>query len=75
MFNGLTLLDKSENTFCVPVFCCMSVIAGLIASWLLSVFLDHSIESYEIAGALIMVAAILFLTVPPLLRESSSASE
>ena len=71
IFGGLILLDKSENAFAVPVNRCSSVLAGVLASLLLWWILrdadpPHPAPNpYEMAGAAVVVLAIVFLTVPP----------
>lgn len=72
IFGGLILLDRNENTYCVPVNRCSSVLAGVVASFALSLFLGQPATSaHELAGAGMIVAAILFLTIPPALRAHS----
>ena len=64
---GLILLDKRENTFSVPVNRCSSILAGVVAAWLLTVFLGNDPPSaHKMAGAGLIVCAILFLSIPPL---------
>jgi drug/metabolite transporter (DMT)-like permease len=72
IFGGLILLDKRENTYCVPVNRCSSILAGVAASYLgMALFSGKPPSSYELAGAGLIVAAILVLTLP-LLRKRSS---
>jgi hypothetical protein len=69
VFGGLVLLDPSENTYSVPVNRCSSMLAGVLASYGLSVFFGSDAPSgYELAGAALIVVAILFLTIPPALE-------
>lgn len=73
IFGGLILLQKQENTFCVPVNRCSSVLAGVLASYSLTIFLAQSPpSSRELVGAGFIIAAILFLTIPTLLRRRES---
>lgn len=68
IFGGLILLDKRENTFCVPVNRASSILAGLGASYLLSLLLgDPAPSPTELVGAALIVAAIAFLSAPTLL--------
>ena len=68
VFGGLILLDKSENTYCVPVNRSSSILAGVLASFSLALFLGLSSPSaYQLAGAGLILLAIGFLTLPPLL--------
>lgn len=70
VFGGLVLLDKSENTYSVPVNRSSSILAGVLASYSLALFFGVSTPSaYELAGAALIIAAILFLSIPPLLEK------
>lgn len=76
VFGGLILLDKRENTFCVPVNRSSSILAGVLASYGLAILLDRSPPSgFELVGAGLVLAAIGVLTVPPLLAKRRSAIE
>jgi uncharacterized membrane protein YdcZ (DUF606 family) len=69
IFGGLILLDKRENTYCVPVNRCSSILAGVAASYLgMALFSGKPPSSYELAGAGLIVAAIVVLTLPLLRR-------
>jgi hypothetical protein len=69
-------LQKQENTFCVPVNRCSSVLAGVFASYALTIFLAQPPPSgRELLGAGIIVAAILFLTIPTLVQKRSAARQ
>lgn len=69
IFGGLILLDKRENTFCVPVNRTSSVLAGVLASYSIAiVFHQPYPNTWEVIGASLVVAAILFLCIPPLLE-------
>ncbi|HPZ09110.1 MAG TPA: hypothetical protein PL110_13455 [Candidatus Eremiobacteraeota bacterium] len=71
-FGGLILLDKRENTYCVPVNRCSSVLAGVLASYSLMYFFhDKTPETSELIGAGLIVLAILFLTIPTLFGKKS----
>ncbi|MDX9722168.1 MAG: hypothetical protein RBU37_15610 [Myxococcota bacterium] len=70
VFGALVLLDKSENAFAVPVNRCSSVLAGVVASFVLFFFFDLKLPSaYNLAGAGIIIAAIFFLTIPPMIEK------
>jgi hypothetical protein len=76
IFGGLILLDKRENTYCVPVNRSSSILAGVLASFGLSLALGMSPPSgFELAGAGLVLAAIAVLTVPPLLSKRRASSE
>lgn len=70
VFGGLILLDRRENTFCVPVNRASSILAGLLATvslWLL--FGAKTPKLLEVIGASVVVFAIVILSVPPLLAK------
>ena len=70
IFGGLILLDKRENTYCVPVNRCSSILAGVAASYVVQLWLGGEGPSgHELAGAGLIVAAILVLTAPVLFRK------
>lgn len=70
VFGGLILLDKRENTFCVPVNRASSVLAGLVASFSMVLLLGSRPPSpFELAGAGLIIAAILVLSIPPLVEK------
>ncbi len=67
VFGGLVLLDKRENTFCVPVNRASSVLAGLVASVVLTAVAGApSLPTPEVVGACLILAAILVLGTPTL---------
>ncbi len=69
IFGGLILLNKQENTFCVPVNRSSSILAGVLASALLTWFFNAPAPSpYKLAGAGLIIAAILVLSIPPLVE-------
>jgi len=75
IFGGLVLLDKRENSYSVPVNRCASVLAGVVASYVLMRWLGGSGPStHELMGALLIVQAILFLTLPVLLASRTRAT-
>tara|TARA_B100001750_G_scaffold178156_1_gene146463 strand:- start:441 stop:1445 length:1005 start_codon:yes stop_codon:yes gene_type:complete len=67
IFGGLILLDRRENTFCVPVNRSSSILAGVVASYVLAGWVGAELPSgQELIGAGLVIGAILFLTLPPL---------
>ncbi len=76
VFGGLVLLDKSENTYAVPVNRSSSIMAGVVATYSLHLLLGARVPSrYEGVGVVLIIVAILFLTVPTLMaRKNASAS-
>ena len=58
IFATLIYLDHRENTFCIPLWIASSLVAGLAAAALLRTAPPGS----QIAGSLIMIVALLFLS-------------
>jgi hypothetical protein len=74
IFGGLILLDRRENTFCVPVNRSSSILAGVCASYALAILLgERAPHASELVGAALIVVAILFLTVPGVLAKRRAA--
>jgi hypothetical protein len=70
IFGSLIFLDKRENTFCVPVNRSSSIMAGVIASYLLLIFPGtEPPKTTRLIGAGFIIVAILFLTIPPMLAK------
>ena len=75
VFGALVLLDKSENAFAVPVNRCSSVLAGVFATYTLHLLLGMKLPStFDLMGAGMIVGAILFLTIPPMLEKRRAAA-
>lgn len=75
IFGGLILLDKRENSFCVPVNRASSILAGIFASYSLYFFLGKKPPgSVELIGAALVVAAIVVLSLPTLLKRKAVAA-
>lgn len=69
IFGGLILLDKRENTFCVPVNRASSVLAGVVASFALTLLLGQRAPGGpELAGATLLMLAIVVLSVAPMVE-------
>jgi len=69
IFGGLILLDRRENTFCVPVNRASSVLAGIVATYGLTLILgSRSVPAPELAGAGLILGAIAVLAVAPALK-------
>ncbi len=65
IFGALVLLDGRENAFCVPVNRASSVLAGIVASFLLAWTLGMApVPTAERAGAALLVGAIIVLAWP-----------
>ncbi len=63
-FGGLVLLDKGENTFCIPVNRSSSIIAGICASLIVGHFGGKLPRTADFVAAGIIILAILVLTIP-----------
>lgn len=73
IFGSLVYLDKRENTFCVPVNRSSSILAGVLASVGLALFFgQHLPSAHKMFGAGLIISAILFLTIPPMIEGRSS---
>ncbi|MBT3220684.1 MAG: hypothetical protein HN348_16480 [Proteobacteria bacterium] len=71
---GLILLDKRENTFCVPVNRSSSILAGVVAQFLLTGFFGNPMPSaYQFSGAGLIIAALAFLSIPPLIEKKMAS--
>lgn len=69
IFGALIVLEPQENAYTVPVNRASSVLAGVVASLLMSQLFDTKLPSeYEFAGAGVIVAAIIVLSYPVLAR-------
>ncbi|MCO4763930.1 MAG: hypothetical protein KC502_20620 [Myxococcales bacterium] len=72
VFGGLILLDKRENSFCVPVNRSSSILAGVLASFVLMMWLDLPMPGHaQLLGAGLIIVAVLFLSLPTLLAPRS----
>jgi hypothetical protein len=75
IFGGLILLDHRENAFCVPVNRASSILAGVLATWGLSVWLgQRGVGPNEAVGAVLVIAAMAVLSVPTVLRARQARS-
>jgi len=63
IFGTLIVLDRRENTFCVPLFCGVSLLSGFVAVWLLSrLFAFPAPPAMQLVSSGMIVAALLFLS-------------
>jgi drug/metabolite transporter (DMT)-like permease len=72
IFGGLILLDRRENSFCVPVNRAGSVLAGIVASLALGYLVGAAPPTgFELGGAALVVLAVVALGWPrsPKFRE------
>jgi len=76
VFSGLILLDKRENSYCVPLERSASILAGIFGSVLLAAFLGGKMpSSAEFTGAGLLVVAISLLWIGPRLAARSNAGK
>lgn len=63
IFTTLIYLDRRENTFCMSMNCCSSLLAGIAGSYALSAFLDMpSPQWFELTGVGMIIVALMFLS-------------
>ncbi len=68
VFGSLIYLDQRENSFCIPLNRCSSLLAGIFASSLLTVLLGHDqVSGFQLTSAAIIVVTLLFLGFPSLI--------
>jgi protein-tyrosine-phosphatase len=73
VFGTMIYLDAREYTFCVPVNRASSILAGIAATVVLHFALGYNLpSSYQVAGALLLISAIIVLGIPTW-RQSASA--
>lgn len=69
IFGTRIYLNRRENTFCIPINRCASLLAGVVASIVLTVVLKESFFSpTQLVSAGILLMAILFLSAPDFQR-------
>jgi protein-tyrosine-phosphatase len=62
-FGTRIYLDRRENTFCIPLNRCSSLLSAIVASYGLTLVLaDRAPGTGELAGAVLVIIAILFLS-------------
>jgi hypothetical protein len=70
IFGSLIFLDRRENSYCVPVNRSSSVLAGVVASVWVAQAADQALPSgSQLVGAAIIIVAIMFLSIPPLVEK------
>ena len=75
MFGTAVYLDPRENTYCIPLNRCSSLLLGVVASFGLTWFLGWKPpSSYQVAAAVVILAALAFLMVSTL-RDSRPAMQ
>lgn len=74
IFGALIFLDRRENTFCVPVNRSSSILAGVCASFALTWLFDAPLPRVsQLLSAAIIIGAVAFLTIPPMLEQRRRA--
>lgn len=70
--SALILLDKHENTYCVPLERAGSIIAGVIAAYVLAIFfgLPYPTKA-ELIGAALLAIAVVVLSIGPRLGQKA----
>ena len=63
IFLSFLYLDCRENTFCMPLFACSSLLSGIVASYLLMWFFHGPMPNgAQLIAALVIMAALLVLS-------------
>lgn len=63
IFLSFLYLDRRENTFCMPLFACSSLLSGIVASYLLLWFAHGPAPNgAQLVAAVIIIAALLVLS-------------
>ena len=66
VFSIVILLDRRENSYCVPLERSSSILAGVIATGTLATFYGHKPLTWtDLPGALLLIAAIIVLSIGP----------
>lgn len=75
LFGTLIFLDKREHTFCVPANRCSSIIAGVIATYLLAIFYAQRCPGInELIGVALILGAIIFLSYRSIIEKRRRAA-
>jgi len=75
VFAAVILLDPHENTYCVPLERSASLLAGLVAAWLLALgWGQEAPTGTEMLGAALLIAAITLLTLAPRFSQAPARS-
>jgi len=63
IFLSFIYLDRRENTFCMPLFACSSLLSGIVASYLLGWWVHGPAPSrVQICSAFVLIAALLVMS-------------
>ncbi len=75
LFGGLILLDRRENSYCVPVNRASSILAGLLATAVLYLYFGQDAPAVgELVGAVLIIGAILALSLPSFMKPPRAAT-
>lgn len=74
--SALILLDKHENTYCVPLERAGSILAGVIAAYILAIYFGLPYPtSAELFGAGLLAIAVVVLSIGPRLGQKPALAE
>lgn len=63
VFTTFIFLDRRENTFCIPMHSCSSLLAGIVASYILMVWFHAPRPSgAQLGGVFLIIAALLVMS-------------
>ncbi len=63
IFLSFIYLDRRENTFCMPLFSCSSLLSGIVASYLLMWWAHGPApDSVQLSAAFLIIAALLVMS-------------
>jgi protein-tyrosine-phosphatase len=69
IFGSRIYLDKRENTFCIPINRCASLLAGVTAAVILSMLFEKPFyTATQLMGAVVLILAIVVLSTPKLIE-------
>jgi hypothetical protein len=63
IFLSFLYLDRRENTFCMPLFACSSLLSGIVASYILKWWAHGPAPSgVQLGAAILLIAALLVMS-------------
>jgi hypothetical protein len=63
IFLSFLYLDRRENTFCMPLFACSSLLSGIVASYLLMSWMHGpQPRGMQISSACLLIIALLVMS-------------
>ncbi|KAA1246568.1 hypothetical protein [Aquimarina sp. RZ0] len=76
IFGSRIYLNNRENTFCIPINRCASLLAGVTAAIVLSIVFEGKFyTNIQVIGALILLMAIAVLSIPKIIKIIQRDSE